>query len=68
MAEYFSDKEGAVHFIQRWKSENGKPALFAKIRLHGSEKWIVDYHQRELGRSIEILENLNGEIDNIINR
>ena len=66
MAEYFYDRKEAENFIK--KSTQGRPVLFAKIKLHGNEQWIVDYQQRDLGGSIQILQNLNDELDNLLNK
>lgn len=63
MAEYFYSKQEAEDFIKR--STQGRPVLFARIRLHGNEQWIVDYQRRDLGSSIQILENLNHELDEL---
>lgn len=66
MAEYFYDKQSARDFIK--KSTQGRPALFARIRLHGNEAWIVDYQRRDFtgNTSMQVLDNLNHEVDDIM--
>lgn len=63
MAEYFETSEDAENYIRR----ASRPAVFyARIRLHGSEKWMVDHDSRHLGSSIVILEDLTETIGRIM--
>lgn len=62
MAEYFETPEEAEDYIRR---ASRPTELYARIRLHGSEKWMVDHDRRNLGSSITILDNLTGTIDRI---
>ena len=62
MAEYFEKQEEAEAYIRR---ASKRVLLYARIQLHGSEKWMVDHERRNLGSSIVIEENLSHRISDI---
>jgi len=63
MGEYFEKREDAENYIRR---ASRSTVLFARIQLHGSEKWMVDHDRRDLGGSIKILENLTDKVSQIL--
>lgn len=62
MAEYFEKQDEAEAYIRR---ASKKAVLYARIQLHGSEKWMVDHERRNLGSSIRILEDLSDRIGQV---
>lgn len=62
MAEYFANPQDAEAYIRR---ASRPTVLYARIQLHGAEKWMVDHDRRALGSSIKILEDLTGTVNRI---
>ena len=65
MAEYFDSAQKAEEFL---RNLSRRPVLYAKISLHGGTKWLVDEQRRNLGSSIQILDDLTDKIDEIQQR
>ena len=69
MAEYFEKREDAESYIKR---ASRPVVLYARISLHGSQKFMVDHDRRDIGSSpsaaIQVLENLTGEVRDILRR
>ena len=65
MAEYFEDSEEAEAYLMR---THNSVALYARIRLNDSEKWMVDHQERDRGSLITVLENLTNTVPKIRSR
>lgn len=58
MAEYFEKPEEAEAYLRR---THNPVALYARIQLHGSEKWMVDHYY--LGHNLADTTRRNGRGD-----
>ncbi len=65
MAEYFEKPEQAEDYLRR---THNPVALYARIRLNDSEKWMVDHSERNRGSLITVLENLTHTVADIRGR
>lgn len=68
MAHYEYSKEAAEKLIKSNHSTNGRiPIFFGKIQLGGTERWIIDYEERDYSdANFKILENHSHRIDQIL--
>lgn len=62
MAEYFESQSSAEDYLRRTQQW---VALYARIQLHGSEKWIVDHQDRPRGSLIRVVEDLTHSVQDV---
>ena len=63
MGEYFSTRQEAEDAIRKWGSD---VQMFVHIRDGDNERWMVDFKRRPILGSIQLLEDLTGQLSTII--